>query len=161
MANRHNPWPYPETREQILQAVMVTLAALLIGLIGTAAQAEHYRDKPLVSDNVQQAAASLSGYASEAAVVTNQAAESHSPQHYQRAYLEHLSDQVRQVTDFIHTHAAPSNLVQPTNKLTAYSAKLQVNLAQATNAADPNQLHTLSANFESLQKQFQDMEDAL
>jgi hypothetical protein len=154
-------WPYPRTREQLLQVVMVVLAALFIGLIGTAAQAKHYRDKPLNGDNLQQAAASLAGFASEAAILSDQSAHGRSPVTYQAAYFTQLGDQTRQVTQFLEAHTAAGALTAPAERITADGHRLDKHLADTAGHTDPAKLQAQQRAFENLQSDLQRTGDSL
>lgn len=160
MAAHHYSWPYPRTHEQVIQVVMVALAVIFVGLIGAAAQAEHYQNKPLNSDAVQQAATSLAGYASEGAAVTGQAAAGRSTQHYQRAYLDELADETQQVTEFLSAHTASGSLVQPRRELIEYGNKLQQRLESAAEYSQPSKFKQAQGELTRLQGQLQMLEKA-
>lgn len=147
---RRASWPYPRNTQEVIQVVMVALALLLVGLIGTAAQAEHYANKPLNRDNLQQAASSLKGYAAEAAIITDQAAHGRSVQTYQRRYLEQLGNQAKQVTEFLEAHRAPGALAGPSRQVTDFGHELGTTLQNAAEQNRSGSLLQSQRNFERL-----------
>jgi hypothetical protein len=159
----HQPWPYPRTREQVVHVVMVSLAAVLVALVGLAGLAAHYRDKPLTADALKQAAASLGSYASEAESLTGQAAASRSTQHYQRGYLQQLSDQSAQVTGFVQSHApVPADHLGITQQsVIRYGQQLQQQLLIAHGQAAPGDLKQSQRILHRLREQFTGLEAGL
>jgi hypothetical protein len=155
MTSRRQPWPYPRTQEQVIQTVMVTLAVIFVGLIGTAAQAKRYHSKPLTPGTVQEAATSLSGYASEAASLSDQAAHGRAPQNYQAAYLQQLSKQAQDITNFIGSHNTPDNVAAAAHQLNAQGKQLEHLLNQTADQSNPAQLQANSQAFRQLQQQLQ------
>lgn len=129
---------------------MTALLVIFLGLIGTAAQADHYQNKALNRDNIEQAASSLSSYASEAAALTSQAAHQRSPQNYQAIYLKQLSEQAAQVTQFIDAHQAPGPLAVPAKRLISDGRRLQRLSGEAADKSDSHDLERAYAGFQQL-----------
>ena len=154
---RGRPWPYPRNREELIQVVMTSLAIIFIGLIGVAAQAEHYKNKPLTEENLRQAASSLDGYASEAAVLSGQAIHGRSPQNYRQAYFGRLGDQSSQVTGFIASHSAPGSLAPTARLLVERGNRLNKYLRYAGDATDAGRLYRIRPNFQELERELGSM----
>jgi hypothetical protein len=161
MTNLHHPWPYPKTKEQIIQVILIALACVFIGLLGASAQAEHYKNKMLDRDAVFQAASSLSGYASEAAAIADQTARGRSTQHYRRAYLEQLADETQQVTEFIAAHSAPNELAPSAGNIVQHGQQLKKQLEIAGGQSQPQALEQSHQTFQQLQKDLEDIGENL
>jgi hypothetical protein len=140
---------------------MVTLALLFVGLIGTAAQAKRYHNKSLTADNLQEAATSLSGFASEAAATTDQAAHGRTTQNYQEAYLQQLSEQSQDITNFIGSHNTPSAIADTAHRVNAQGKQLEHLLNQTAGQSSLRQLQQNAQTFRQLQQQLSDLGDSL
>jgi hypothetical protein len=159
VSRQHRPWPYPRSREELVQVAMTLLAVLLIGVVGTAAQAHHYENKALNQDNIEQAASALGSYSTEASELISQTIHDRSSENYREIYLERLDEQAQQVTEFIGAHKASGSLEKPAQKLISDGTKLQKLTKQAATKSDTATLNQILDKLQKLQTELESFEE--
>jgi hypothetical protein len=159
MANQK--WPYPQSKEQLLHVTMIFVTCLLIGVIGTAMQADHYKHKVLNHDNIEEAATSLQSYASEAALLTDQTLHKRTPQNYQDTYTEQLDSQTTEIITFLESHAIPEYLRSQTSRLLVEAHLFTQQLTSMGDSTDHNSLIEAHQSFTTSRDTFGTIEESL
>lgn len=122
------------------------MLVVLLAVIGLAIQMRHYQTKVLTPKNLKEATTALQSYANEAALISEQAARNRTPTNYRSVYLQNLSDQTEQITNFLTAHQVPMAL-HPAAQQTTMTAHVFLQTLD-------NSSHTTGVNFSQTQQAF-------
>lgn len=146
------PWPYPRTKREIVQVVVVVLACLLVGGALGLLQLHHYTKKSLTIDDTARAQNSLAGFASEAHTLAIEASQRHTLATYQAHYFATLDDQTESIVDYLQSHRASGAIKTASHNLQHHANQLRHTLQQTKDEHDSGKLNQAAATFAKLQK---------
>lgn len=161
MTSQKLSWPYPDTKHELVQVVMSTLAVLMASLLFTAAKFDTYENKVITATNLKQATRSLSSYAMEGELLAQESAKGKTPENYQQAYGSTLVDQVKDVKTFLATHKVDSRAEAGSIKLQEQGDVLQLLLAKLGETSDPTELSALSEQLRAVSLELHEMGEDL
>lgn len=155
-------WPYPKTRADVVDIVMICLALLFIGLAFTAYRYNSYKDMVLQPGTLEQSASQMSSTATAADLLLKQTLHGgRTIQNYQQAYAGQLSDQAKSTAQFIASRSAEPAFARQAAELAEDSQTLSDTLETISEPVDEATLKQAAQTIADLRKQFSNLEDAL
>lgn len=154
MKSRNTHWPYPRTKEDVIQVALAASAIVLVSAFIAIAQLQHREKQPLSQESAQRAATSLESYASEAKQLTYQAIHDRSPANYRRIYLHELAHQTGQIRAHVSSHGAADPLVEPVDSLLRNAKRMQALLEQTADETDKQKLQDAYERFDRMQRRY-------
>lgn len=161
MSSHKLSWPYPDTKQELVQVAMATLAVLMASLLFTAAKLDSFDNKVITNTNLKQAARDLSGLAMEGSLLSEQGVIRKAPENYRRAYGNKLSEQVEEIQQFLENHKIEESSQQTLETLRGQLNKLTTLFEAMSEVSDENTLKDIGKQLQSLSSDLQSLEEGL
>src|SRR5690349_6488870 len=124
MIGRHNGWPYPESKGQVIRlGVFLGILIIMVAAIGIFVTVQS-QNQPLEKSELQQMAHEFASYSSESALVAANGPKTTITPSYQQVYFEKTHEKIKQSRSQLQQQKASDNLKKQKRQLLRYSQTL-------------------------------------